>query len=390
MSYPYPDKIEVHNFPDMASAPNAADWFAEHGSAPFWVGGTQYVSNGTSISTIGGGSATVVTITGTAAVGSTLTATLGIGWTANSYQWMRDGVVIVGATNSTYVVQSGDANTEISCVVSNISNEATGVTIASVAATYPGLISHIRFNGNLTPDVGTLVLTGIAESTNTWATTGAMNLDPALGQQAEQSAPSGSTALALEVGKVFVVEVDVTLNDPAPTNTSGTSCILEISDVDTAACGGIRLMASALTTATAYMDFAVKCSSWPVRLDPTSTVKTLSTFPRGTRTHLVLVIDTTQLAATNNVYFATYANGAKLQSETKASAQTNHTGSFYVGATGKKNIIGNRHGTARQMEGDIYNARVWKLSSFPVNMDALVADLYANKDGTPTLWNGLS
>lgn len=56
MSYPYPDKIEVHNFPDMASAPNAADWFAEHGSAPFWVGGTQYVSNGTSISAIGGGS----------------------------------------------------------------------------------------------------------------------------------------------------------------------------------------------------------------------------------------------------------------------------------------------------------------------------------------------
>lgn len=56
MSYPYPKKIEVHNFADMASAPNAAEWFAEHGSAPFWVGGTQYVSNGTSISAIGGGS----------------------------------------------------------------------------------------------------------------------------------------------------------------------------------------------------------------------------------------------------------------------------------------------------------------------------------------------
>lgn len=49
MSYPYPKKIEVHNFADMASAPNPADWFAENGSAPFWVGGKQYASNGSGI-----------------------------------------------------------------------------------------------------------------------------------------------------------------------------------------------------------------------------------------------------------------------------------------------------------------------------------------------------
>lgn len=54
MSYPYPDKIEVHNFPDMASAPNAADWFAEHGTTPFWVNGIQYVSNGSIIYSLSG------------------------------------------------------------------------------------------------------------------------------------------------------------------------------------------------------------------------------------------------------------------------------------------------------------------------------------------------
>ena len=44
------DRLSINssspNYPDFASAPSAAEWYAENGSAPIWVAGQQYVSNG--------------------------------------------------------------------------------------------------------------------------------------------------------------------------------------------------------------------------------------------------------------------------------------------------------------------------------------------------------
>jgi hypothetical protein len=59
-------------------------------------------------------------ITGTLTVGSTLTVSNGTwsgGATSYSYQWLRDGVAVSGATASTYVLVSGDSGKMIGCAV---------------------------------------------------------------------------------------------------------------------------------------------------------------------------------------------------------------------------------------------------------------------------------
>ena len=59
-------------------------------------------------------------VTGTPAVGQTLSCSQGVWFnspTSYTYQWLRDGTVISGATASTYVVVSGDLGHSISCTV---------------------------------------------------------------------------------------------------------------------------------------------------------------------------------------------------------------------------------------------------------------------------------
>ena len=59
-------------------------------------------------------------VTGTPAVGQTLSCSQGVWFnspTSYTYQWLRDGTVISGATSSTYVVVSGDLGHSISCTV---------------------------------------------------------------------------------------------------------------------------------------------------------------------------------------------------------------------------------------------------------------------------------
>lgn len=63
---------------------------------------------------------TTVEIAGTVKVGSTLTADLGA-WVPQpeqvTYQWLRDGRVIRGATDATYTVANGDRNKRLQVVV---------------------------------------------------------------------------------------------------------------------------------------------------------------------------------------------------------------------------------------------------------------------------------
>ena len=75
------------------------------------------------------------TITGTVAVGETLTASQGLwvydlsaGAPVQSWQWQRAGSAIAGATQTTYVVQSGDIGTGVS--VLEIQNDTSGQRFA--------------------------------------------------------------------------------------------------------------------------------------------------------------------------------------------------------------------------------------------------------------------
>lgn len=77
-------------------------------------------------------------ITGTVAVGQTQTASTGTWTGANSFvfQWTRDGVPIVGATASTYVLQAADDLRNIACAVMAINAHGRSTAISNVINTF--------------------------------------------------------------------------------------------------------------------------------------------------------------------------------------------------------------------------------------------------------------
>lgn len=97
------------------------------------------------VASIGGGTAPVntvaPTISGSATVGSTLTTTNGT-WTGSpaptyTYQWLRNGSTIGGATSSTYVTVNADIDTAITCRVTatNASGSANAISSNSITVT---------------------------------------------------------------------------------------------------------------------------------------------------------------------------------------------------------------------------------------------------------------
>ncbi|MGX7681736.1 lamin tail domain-containing protein [Jatrophihabitans sp. DSM 45814] len=103
-------------------------------------------------------SVSVPTISGTPAVGAKLTASAGT-WTPTpdsfTYQWLRDGVAIDGATQSTYDVALDDGNHLVSVAVtaSKAGFGSATATSASVTVAVPSLIAGTpKISG--TPTVG--------------------------------------------------------------------------------------------------------------------------------------------------------------------------------------------------------------------------------------------
>jgi sugar lactone lactonase YvrE len=80
------------------------------------------------------------TVTGTLAPGATLTAGTGT-WTPTpdsfTYQWLRDGVAIGGATATTYVVTSGDAGHALSVAVTAVKEDYASASATSAAVVIP-------------------------------------------------------------------------------------------------------------------------------------------------------------------------------------------------------------------------------------------------------------
>ena len=79
-----------------------------------------------------------VTITGTAAEDQTLTADTSAladedGLGSFSYQWLRDGTEISGATGSTHDLKQADVGTAISARVSYTDGEGTAESVTSAA-----------------------------------------------------------------------------------------------------------------------------------------------------------------------------------------------------------------------------------------------------------------
>ena len=107
------------------------------------------------------------TISGAATVGSVLTVT-GVSYTGENatltYRWTRNGSDISGATNTTYVLQSADADAQVArrTTVQNSAGSAAGSTAAvTVSPTNPVLTSAGTISGAAT--VGSvLTVTGVS------------------------------------------------------------------------------------------------------------------------------------------------------------------------------------------------------------------------------------
>lgn len=72
-------------------------------------------------------------ITGTKAQGQTLTCASGT-WSKSpsfSYQWLRSGVPIIGATASTRLLAAGDVGATMSCTVTATSNGVSAVATSA-------------------------------------------------------------------------------------------------------------------------------------------------------------------------------------------------------------------------------------------------------------------
>ncbi|WP_345751548.1 carboxypeptidase regulatory-like domain-containing protein [Microbacterium rhizophilus] len=107
------------------------------------------------------------TITGTVKVGSTLTAKAGT-WTtgtAFTYQWLRNGVAITGATKSTYVLTASDGSKKISVKVTGsksgytsvakTSAQTAAVALLTLTAPTPTITGTTKVGSTLTAKAGT-------------------------------------------------------------------------------------------------------------------------------------------------------------------------------------------------------------------------------------------
>jgi putative cell wall-binding protein/peptidoglycan/xylan/chitin deacetylase (PgdA/CDA1 family) len=103
--------------------------------------------------TVGAGTITPATptITGTARVGGVLTANTGT-WTPAgvtlTYQWLRNGTAISGATNGTYSIVAADLNTRLSVrVTGTLGTSTANATSAQTAVVQRRAVSVARFSG---------------------------------------------------------------------------------------------------------------------------------------------------------------------------------------------------------------------------------------------------
>lgn len=102
-------------------------------------------------------------ISGTALVGNTLTSTTGT-WTSDTsvtgylYQWTRDGINILGATNSTYTLVSADLNTSVICKVAATDTDGTSAYVNSNSlvvydSDYKAVLDYATTQGYTLPSV---------------------------------------------------------------------------------------------------------------------------------------------------------------------------------------------------------------------------------------------
>lgn len=155
-----------------------------------WYNNAPTLAAASRIAVVGGGTATAdihmpihgenltrPTISGTATVGSTLTTTTGTWYPTPgslSFQWLRDGSPIAGATGRTYVVTSADAGARLSFVETAQINSRNTPSTSAPTAVVPGGTPATPVSNTVPPTVsGTGQIGAVLTATQgTWSPTG--------------------------------------------------------------------------------------------------------------------------------------------------------------------------------------------------------------------------
>jgi alpha-tubulin suppressor-like RCC1 family protein len=178
------------------------------------------------------------TITGTAQVGSQVTANAGT-WTSGTtftYQWLRGGTAISGATASTYTPVAADAGTQLSVTVTG---SLTGYTPASATSAAVSVAGATLTKGTPTITGTPAVGTQLTANTGTWTSGTTFTYQWLRGSTAISGATSATyTPVVADAGTQLTVTVTGSLTGyttasatsaavtvPAATLTKGTPTI---------------------------------------------------------------------------------------------------------------------------------------------------------------------
>lgn len=216
-----------------------------------WSYGDNQYYNRVSVTVPGAISGSTPTITGTTTVGSTLTASTGT-WTTGttlSYQWLRAGAPIAGATAKTYPLVAADRGTAISVAVTGRLSGYPDVTKTS-AATAPikGVFTTVA-----TPTITGTAAVGSTLTANpgTWSPSGAT-----FGYQWYRSgtAISGATAstyklTATDQAKTITVKVTGALTgyESRSTTSAATAAVQGVFTAPTPTISGTKAVGYTLT-----------------------------------------------------------------------------------------------------------------------------------------------
>lgn len=260
-----------------------------------------------------------------------------------------------------------------------------------VPGMFPSLQSWLRFEGaGVVDSCGRIKnIARINPGASDLPGDGALHLSPVSpGQRCE--ALMSDTALDLNGGNTFWFEIDFTPWNHFADQANVLGIVAEISDVDSATSGGVRIginLSAASTAAASWSaSLSIKSASASARSDASGAAFNNQVGGAlGQRHHMLLAVDTSGNIRPGYLHFVGFLNGVFYASEVKVAAGSVLSGNYSTGS-GKKIIIGNRTALDRVSRCDFHNIRIWSRPG-PIdrNLHAIALDLYLNRDVLPTL-----
>jgi Ca2+-binding RTX toxin-like protein len=116
-----------------------------------------------------------LSVDGAAVIGQTLSAVLGadpdgVGAATPAYQWLRDGAVITGATNATFLVRPSDVGNDISVAAKYVDGQGFNESVASTSVTIGGIALRATNLSTATTLTAVPALPGATNVTFSWQT----------------------------------------------------------------------------------------------------------------------------------------------------------------------------------------------------------------------------